>query len=319
MADVTERSLALLAALQTGRAFTSGELARHLDVSPRTLRRDIDRLRGYGYPVEAQPGPGGYYRLATGNSMPPLLLDDDEAAATLLALAALAATGSAEHGSLDAAATRAYGKVDQYLPARLRPRVAALRASLDTDQTVAPSTSTETLRTLGTAIQRSHLVAFDYANARGTTSSRRVEPHRQVHLLHRWYLLAWDLGPDAWRVFRVDRISDARDAGRSFRPRPLPAGGGVEHVRQAVTRDRQRVVVTVEAPVATVADALRHQYTDLTPLDAHRTRIVLMLESWQWLVLHLALVDADFTIEEPASMREQCRRFGTRLAGGGRG
>src|SRR5690606_42022444 len=122
MADVIQRVLALLAVLQTGRACSGDDLAARLDVSPRTLRRDIDRLRGYGYPVEAQPGPGGYYRLGSGSAMPPLLLEDDEAIATLLGLATLTATGSASEGSLDDAATRAYGKVDQYPPRRLRAR-----------------------------------------------------------------------------------------------------------------------------------------------------------------------------------------------------
>lgn len=131
MADVTERMLALLSTLQTGRSFSGEELTRRLSVSPRTLRRDVDRLRGYGYPVETQPGPGGYYRLAAGRTMPPLVLDDDEAVATLLALASLAAIepptkgGPYTVGGIDDAATRAYGKLDQFLPARLRPRVAA--------------------------------------------------------------------------------------------------------------------------------------------------------------------------------------------------
>ncbi|MFC7584879.1 helix-turn-helix transcriptional regulator [Nonomuraea antimicrobica] len=122
MADVTERMLALLSTLQTGRPFSGEELASRLAVSPRTVRRDVERLRGYGYPVETQPGPGGFYRLVAGRTMPPLVLDDDEAIAVLLGLATLAAVRSDEDGSLDDAATRAYGKLDQFLPARLRPR-----------------------------------------------------------------------------------------------------------------------------------------------------------------------------------------------------
>jgi len=129
MADVAHRVLTMLAVLQTGRAFTGDELAARLAVSPRTLRRDAERLRAYGYPVETRPGPGGYYRLSAGSTMPPLLLEDDEAVATLLGLATLAAAGSAGEGSLEDAAIRAYGKVDQYLPKRLRPRAAALRAA----------------------------------------------------------------------------------------------------------------------------------------------------------------------------------------------
>src|ERR1700754_2483169 len=82
MADVTARMLALLSTLQTGRAFGGEELTQRLGVSPRTLRRDVDRLRTYGYPVETQPGPGGYYRLAAGRTLPPLVLGDDQAGGT---------------------------------------------------------------------------------------------------------------------------------------------------------------------------------------------------------------------------------------------
>ena len=152
MADVTERMLALLSTLQTGRSFSGEELTRRLSVSPRTLRRDVDRLRGYGYPVETQPGPGGYYRLAAGRTMPPLVLDDDEAVATLLALASLAAIGPSTEGGIDDAATRAYGKLDQFLPARLRPRVASIRASLETSPQRAPSVTAHQFSIVAEAI-----------------------------------------------------------------------------------------------------------------------------------------------------------------------
>ncbi|WHT16458.1 YafY family protein [Crossiella sp. CA-258035] len=312
MADVLHRVLSLLAELQTGKAFTGEELAARLAVAPRTLRRDVDRLRSYGYPVQTQPGPGGYYRLAAGRAMPPLLLDDDEAIATLLGLATLAAVGQAGEGSVDDAATRAYGKVDQYLPKRLRPRAAALRASLETTATPAPSTSAETMSTLAEAIQHHHLVSFDYTRANGTASTRRVEPHRQLHLHLRWYLLAWDTDRADWRVFRIDRIAEPRDLGRTFAPRPLPADSGIDYVRQGMRRQRQRVVLTVQAPLEVVADAFKYQDVELSPLP-EGTRAVLYLDSWQWLVQGLAFLDADFTIHEPAEFRQACQRFGARL------
>lgn len=313
MADVIQRVLALLATLQTGRALPGDELAARLNVSPRTLRRDVDRLRGYGYPVEAQPGPGGYYRLAAGNAVPPLLLEDDEAIATLLGLATLAATGSASEGSLDDAATRAYGKVDQYLPRRLRARAAALRASLETTHTLAPSTSAETMTTLASAIHHRRLVTFDYAGAAGGTTGRRVEPYRQIHHSLRWYLLAWDTDKRDWRVFRIDRVSDLRDLGRIFAPRRLPADTGIDYLRQGLHERRHRVVLTVEAPMTAAADAFKYQDVELTPIGQNRTRAVLMLDSWPWLLLHLAILDTEFTIDEPADFRVACRQFAARL------
>ncbi|ALG10884.1 helix-turn-helix transcriptional regulator [Kibdelosporangium phytohabitans] len=313
MADVMRRVLALLAALQTGKAFSGDELATRLDVTPRTLRRDVDRLRGYGYPVETQPGPGGYYRLAAGRAMPPLLLDDDEAIATLLGLATLASTGDASEGSVDDAATRAYGKVDQFLPKRLRPRAVALRASLETTPMPAPGTSAEAMSTLAEAIHHRHVVTFDYAGATATASSRRVEPHRQIHLHLRWYLLAWDLGKADWRVFRTDRITGLQRLGQGFDPRPLPAGSGIDYLRQGLAKDKQRVVVTVDASVTVVADAFKYRDGEFTAIAENRTRVVLVLDTWQWLLQSLAFLDAGFTIDEPAEFREMCRRFGTRL------
>ncbi|RNG22207.1 helix-turn-helix transcriptional regulator [Streptomyces botrytidirepellens] len=313
MADVMQRILALLAVLQSGKTFTGEELAARLDVPPRTLRRDINRLRGYGYPVETQPGPGGYYRLTAGRTMPPLLLDDDEAIATLLGLAALGATGDAREGSVDDAAIRAYGKVDQYLPKRLRPRLAALRTSLETTPTPTPSISAETMSTLAEAIAHERVVTFHYVGADGTATTRNVEPYRQIHLLLRWYLLGWDTGKEDWRVFRIDRVSELQAQSGRFAPRALPAGTGVDYLRQGINRNRQRVVVTIDAPMTEVADAFAHEDIDLTAAAGGGTHAVLMLDSWQWLLPRLAFLDADFRIEEPAEFREVLRRFGARL------
>ncbi|MFC0097082.1 helix-turn-helix transcriptional regulator [Micromonospora marina] len=318
MADVTQRMLALLSTLETGRAFTGAELAARLHVSPRTLRRDVERLRGYGYPVRTQPGPGGHYRLAAGRAMPPLVLEDDEAVATLVGLATLASTGSAGEGSLDDAAARAYGKVDQFLPKRLRPRAAALRSGLETGGYPVPSTSAEVVGVLADAIRRHEVVTFQYTGAAGPTSRRRVEPYRQVHQHMRWYLLAHDTDRDDWRVFRTDRLVDPQLTGQVFTPRPLPTDTALDYLRQGMGRSRQQVVLTVEAPPGTVADALRHQDVELEPLAGDRTRAVLLLDSWQWLVLNLAFLDADFTVEAPAEMRADCREFGARLRRAGR-
>lgn len=331
MADVTERMLALLSALQTGRAFSGEELARHLQVSPRTVRRDVERLRGYGYPVDTRPGPAGYYRLAAGRTLPPLVLDDDEALATLLGLAALAATGpdltepaavrfgsgNTDAGStltsLDTAALRAYGKIDQFLPARLRSRAVALRASLETGRQRAPDVTADLLADLAAAIGNREIVTFTYLNARGERSDRRVEPHRHIHQHLRWYLLAWDTDCADWRIFRVDRITGLLRTGARYRPRPLPADSAVDYLRQGLNRNKQCVGLVVAAPAATVADTLAYQDAELTALDDHHTRVTLWLDTWRWLPQSLAFLDADFTIEAPADFRASCADFARRL------
>lgn len=345
MADVTERMLALLSTLQTGRPFSGEELTRRLGVSPRTLRRDVDRLRGYGYPVGTRPGPGGHYRLAAGRTMPPLVLDDDEAVATLLALASLAATeppgdgrrsgsgrsddsgtdsdsdsdgdsdgeGRPSGGGIDDAAMRAYGKLDQYLPARLRPRLASIRSSLETSPQHAPSVTARQLGVAAEAIAHRETVTFAYTDARGERTDRRVEPYRQVLHLLRWYLLAWDLERQDWRVFRLDRITAPLRTGDRYVPRPLPAESAAAYLRQGLGRGRQRVGVLVEAPAADVADALKFQDAEIHPVNPRQTRVTLALDSWQWLVLNLAFLDADFRIEAGTRLAEDCRDFGRRL------
>jgi predicted DNA-binding transcriptional regulator YafY len=84
MVQASARLLALLSLLQTRREWTGQELADRLDVAPRTIRRDVDKLRSLGYPVQAAPGVAGGYRLVTGAQLPPLLLDDAEAVAVVI-------------------------------------------------------------------------------------------------------------------------------------------------------------------------------------------------------------------------------------------
>jgi predicted DNA-binding transcriptional regulator YafY len=313
MHDVTRRMLSLLATLQTGRSFGGAELAARLGVSPRTLRRDIDRLRGHGYPVETRPGPGGHYRLAAGRTLPPLMLEDDEAIAMLLGLATLAATESADEGSLDEAATRAYGKLEQFLPKRLRPRIARLRTSMETGATTAPSTSAEHLGLLADAIGNRQVVAFSYERKDGAVSSRRVEPYRQAHHSWRWYLLGWDLDRGDWRVYRVDRVSGLRVSTARFEPRPPPADTAIDYLASGLDRAREPVVITVDAPASAVADAFRYEEIELESLAERRTRVRLRLDSWEWPLTALAFLDAEFTVEAPERFRQGFKDFGERV------
>lgn len=313
VADVTERMLALLSTLQTGRPFRGEELAARLGVSPRTLRRDVERLRGYGYPVETRPGPGGHYRLVAGRTMPPLVLDDDEAIAALLGLAVLAAARSDEGGALDEAATRAYGKLDQFLPARLRPRVAALRTGLETDPQPAPGVPARTLADLAEAIKAGEVVAFDYADRHGTASRRRVEPHRQIHLRLRWYLLGWDLDRDDWRVFRLDRVTGLVRTGIRHPGRALPADTALAYLRRGMDPELRRVRLAVRGEAHQVADALRRHDPEVRPGGDGRTEVAVRVDSWRRLIADLVYLDVEFTVLAPPRFREACAAFARRL------
>lgn len=316
---MTGRLLDLLAALQTGRRLSGGDLASRLRVSPRTVRRDVERLREYGYPVATQPGPSGYYQLSVGTRLPPMVFDDDEAVATLVGLAILAASEDGLRGEpdapdgIDVAADRAFGKIDQLLPQRLRPRAAAVRATVEATPRRTPHLAAGLLAALSDAAAACEVVTFNYTAKDGAESERRVEPYRQVHDNLRWYLLAWDLRRDDWRTFRLDRVESLGRTGRRFTPRALPADSGSAFLRVNRTAPRHRVVLTVDAPAETVGDALRFQVIEFDRLDAGRCRITARVDSFDWLIVRMALLGVEFVIEDPAEFADRCGALGQRM------
>src|SRR3954470_536859 len=222
MLETSARLLRLLGLFQSRPAWTAPELARRLAVTERTVRRDVARLRDLGDPVEARPGVDGGYRLGSGTTVPPLLLDDDEVVAVAVGLSA-AADGSV--GGLDEAAVRALVKLERVLPARLRPRLASLRASTVALGPGGPAVDPEAFTVLATACDVHERVRFGYVTRDGAPGERTVEPHRLVLAGRRWYLVARDVAaaraaPDAdpWRSYRLDRISDVRRTEVPFRP-----------------------------------------------------------------------------------------------------
>lgn len=321
MADVTKRMLDLLALLQTGRRFSGAELAHGLDTSPRTLRRDVERLREYGYPVMTRPGPSGFYQLASGTRLPPLIFDDDEAVATLIGLAMASAADRTLEGAdrpeprtgIGAAADRAYGKVDQLLPSRLRPRMRLVQASMEVAPAPSPVIDTVVFGAVGEACARHERIRFDYRDRDGSVTSRHVEPFRQILMRQRWYLLAWDLDKDGWRTFRIDRVHALVPTGRRFTPRPPPAGEGHAYLRAALTRSRHTAVVTVDAPADAVADRLKFADCAIEPLSGERCRVTASVDSFQWLIINLGLIGADFHIHSPAEFADLSRRLAERL------
>ena len=216
--DPTGRALQLLSLLQTHRLWRGSELADRLDVTERTVRRDVDRLRGLGYPVDATPGIDGGYRLAAGAHLPPLVFDDEEAVAVAVGLRA--AAGAAITGIEDTS-VRALAKIEQVLPDRLRRRVSALGANvspLGWGHGDVGVVDPDALSILASACRDHEEVRFDYQRRDGDNSRRLVEPHRLVTADRRWYLVAWDLRRTDWRTFRLDRLRDTRLAGRRFVP-----------------------------------------------------------------------------------------------------
>ncbi|WP_175410750.1 YafY family protein [Streptomyces sp. TRM64462] len=313
MTDTPARLLKLLSLLQTPREWPGSELAERLEVSARTIRRDIDRLRDLGYPVEATKGAVGGYRLVAGAAMPPLLLDDEEAVA--IAVGLRAGAGHAIEG-VDEASVRALAKLEQVLPARLRHRVSTLQsATIPLTRGDGATVDAHTLTTLAAAVTGRERLRFDYRAGDRTESKRQVEPYRLVSTGHRWYLVAYDLGREDWRTFRVDRVSAPFATGARFAAREVPGGDAAELLARRL-RGRHPgldVDVTFAAPAEFVAARLPgHLAPEAAGDGACRVRAV-VTDSVEWVAVRLALVDCDFTVHGPEALVTYVAGLGARL------
>jgi predicted DNA-binding transcriptional regulator YafY len=316
MASPSLRMMRLLSLLQTHRYWPGGELADRLEVSLRTLRRDVDRLRELGYPVEAQRGVDGGYQLAAGASLPPLVLDDDEAVALALGLQAAA---QAPVAGLAEASVGALAKVAQVMPPRLRRRVEALRAVTVTSpwSGAGPTVDAVVLTTVAQACRDAVRLRFSYRAASGERTDREVEPLRLVPLGRRWYLVAYDLGRHDWRSFRLDRLEQPAAAGVRFRPRQLPAPDAASFVREGLRN--LPVTHTIEAVVEAPADAVQRAigaWSTVEPLEPGRCRVTMTADNLSWPALALAMVDAEFTVFGPPEMLDHLRTLAARFIRG---
>ncbi|HEX4564324.1 MAG TPA: YafY family protein, partial [Solirubrobacteraceae bacterium] len=253
MSETTSsRLLELLTLLQSRRDWPGVELADRLEVSARTIRRDVERLRRLGYPVESLTGPAGGYRLRAGTAMPPLLLDDEEAIAIAVGLRTAARASVA---GIEESAVRALVKLEQVLPSHLRRRVGALGAATFTAPAGGPTVEPRHLTLIAAACRDRECVRFAYQRRDGTRSRREVEPNSLLNHGRRWYLVAWDRAREDWRTFRVDRIAAPTSVGTRFQPRELPAKDAAAFVQLSITSapNRYEAVVTLHAPLAAVS------------------------------------------------------------------
>jgi predicted DNA-binding transcriptional regulator YafY len=295
MLETSARLLRLLSLFQSRPDWTSTELATRLDVSTRTVRKDVERLRALGYPVNARPGVAGGYRLGAGGALPPLLLDDDEAVAVAVGLRTAATGGIA---GIEETSVRALAKLQQVLPPRLRRRISALAVSTLGAPSPGPRVDPEVLTVIASACRDHERLRFDYRAHSGADSERCVEPYRLVSHGHRWYLLAWDPDRDDWRTFRVDRIAPRTPNGARFTPRPLPpdreiAARIARGVGEATWRYRARVIV--DAPAVRVAARLPVP-VEVRPLGDDRCTFEPGSDHAELLALYLGMLDADFTV-----------------------
>jgi predicted DNA-binding transcriptional regulator YafY len=312
MLETSARLLRLLSLLQSRRDWTGPELAGRLDVTARTVRRDVERLRALGYPVHATPGTAGGYRLGAGAALPPLLLDDEEAVAVALCLRT-GAVGGVE--GIEETSARALTKLEQVLPSRLRHRVQAMQAVTVRPAPAAMTVSQEVLTVIGAACRDREQLRFDYLDHRGAGSRRTVEPYRLVHHGRRWYLLAFDTDRDDWRTFRVDRIEPKPPTGPRFTPRELP-DDAASYVAAGVTSRayRYQVRVVLHAPLDTIAALAWSGFGRLTALGPDTCELTTGFESLDTVAMFIGTTGAEFEVKEPPELVSQLAAVSGRLA-----
>lgn len=308
MSGPTSRLLSLLSLLQTPRTWPGSELAERLGITHRTVRRDVERLREMGYPIEADLGAHGGYRLVAGSALPPLLLEDDEAVAVALGLRTVAAQGLPE---LEEAGIRALAKLSNALPTRLRHRVRALGGSISGWMPPGRTADPDVLTALATAIAGGERLRMRYRDREGAITTRHVEPQRLVSAHRHWYLFAFDIDRDAWRTFRADRIQTPRGTGART-SRHLPEEDLQTHLARAALAMAPvyRADVTLHLTLATATTRLQDHLGDgtLTP-EGDRTRWRSAPDTVEWLALRLLSLDCPFEVHSPPALLDHLARI----------
>ncbi|MDF2256494.1 helix-turn-helix transcriptional regulator [Streptantibioticus ferralitis] len=324
MQKTSGRLLSLLSLLQARRDWPGALLAERLDISPRTVRRDVDRLRELGYPIVATKGPDGGYRLDAGTELPPLLFDDEQAVALAVALQIAVTTGA----GIEEAAARALNTVRQVMPARLRRRIDTLQVTAVERPAIRPDPRVDSsvLMALSAAVHAREVLRFDYTPASPPgadqdsteTPPRRVQPHHLVTWGGRWYLVAWDLDREDWRTFRADRIAPRTPTGPRFTPRELP---GREVAAFVASRFQGsdgsggwpcRGEVILALPAAVVSQYTRDGVVE--ELGPDRCRLVLGSWSWPGLAATIGRFDADIEVVGPTELKDAFARLAHRYA-----
>jgi predicted DNA-binding transcriptional regulator YafY len=308
MADTSARLLELLSLLQQRSHWGGPELAERLAVTPRTVRRDVDRLRTLGYPVDAAPGSLGGYRLAIGASLPPLLLTDDEATAIAIALGVSAAGGI---DGVREAAVAAMAKLDRVLPVHLRSRIAAVRSTTlslgGVDQVDAAA-----LLVMAKAAADHERLRLAYVDREGRATERRVDPHRLVSTGRRWYLVAFDVDRADWRTLRVDRVSEVTATGHRFTLVDPPDAVAMVSRASGVAPYRHVAEAVVHADVAVVSAKVPPTVATVTP-HPDGALLTVGADDLASLAGHLVSLDLPFEVLSPPALRALLLRAGQRL------
>ena len=313
MRSTSTRLLELLVLFQTRRDWPGKDLASRLDVTERTLRNDVERLRDLGYQVESVRGRGGYYRLAAGSTLPPLQLDDEEAVAVAISLR----TGG-DLAGIEESSARALAKLEQMLPPRLRPRVRAMaRATThgpeNTDSNVEdPAVAADVLSRIADGIDRQESLRFGYRDADGPPTT--VDPYRLVNWQRRWYLVARDKPTARWGTYRVDWMDLRMRTGLRFEPEPMAESEYADFVVRHVASTGWSVHARIRilAPAEEVLTRINPAVGVVEPVDEHTSVLVTGGDSHEVVAVWIGMLGLDFEVDSPPELVDHLRTLAAR-------
>jgi predicted DNA-binding transcriptional regulator YafY len=308
MLNTSARLLRLLSLFQAQRYWSGAELSKRLEVTGRTLRRDVDRLRSLGYPVHSTSGVEGGYQLGAGATLPPLLLDDDEAVAVALGLRTSAQSGIS---GTEEASVRALLKLEQVLPPRLRHRVMALHGFVVPLERRGPTIDASLLSAIAGACRDCECIRFKYQDRTGSATLRVVEPHRLVHTGYRWYLVAWDISRKDWRTFRIDRIDGKTKSSTRFSPRKPPEGDFAKFVSKSLSQVPYpvRARITLHASLEVLSKRIPPSAGVLQSIDENSCVLQTGSYSLEGIAMHLSWLGVDFRVHEPPELIDYVRKL----------
>jgi predicted DNA-binding transcriptional regulator YafY len=310
--ETSARLLRLLTLLQSRASWAGPELAARLEVTPRTLRRDVDRLRSLGYPIEGATGVAGGYILGPGASLPPLSLDEDEATAVFVGLHAAAGTGVT---GASTSAMRALAKLERVLPTRLRKNLRTLHSSVLEVGDRPRHLSLANVSELAGACSERLVTRIKYTAHGGATTDRRVEPFRLVRVGALWYLVAWDPSKDEWRTFRLDRIASLERQSERFKARPPPGDDLVEYVTRSLSSSLypHQAKVLLHAPI----EEVRRRIGPRDGLFAHVSETTCTMElgaqTLDVLAARILWLGVDFEVIASDTLRRHLETVAARL------
>lgn len=304
MWNTASRLLELLGRLQSSGVHSAEGLANEFQVTTRTIRRDIARLRDLGYPIDTQRGEQGGYQLEAGATLPPILFTLEEAVACLQAMR------PDNTGEETDYAQRALTKINAVLPARLSSQLAALTSfSKSLDGRIFPieahPVSAELIAQLAAACRIGHQLVVSSSDQDGQTVQRTLEPAQITHTMERWYLTAYSLETAQWRLFRVDKFDAIRATERPNYPRPLPSEDMDDWVFQQLRGGWQRVSALVRVHAA--ADQVQHWIAPAwgtVEVESEQSCLLKIgADNYAAVARWLLLLERDFTVLEPAELR----------------